>query len=45
MLFHEIYSSYYIAVSSILKEAVRGTLTGKKLNARFRTGLRVKNGG
>ena len=33
MLFHEIYSSYYIAVSSILKEAVRGTLTGKKLNA------------
>ena len=33
MLFHEIYSSYYIAVSSILKEAVRGNLTGKKLNA------------
>ena len=33
MLFHEIYSSYYIAASSILKEAVRGTLTGKKLNA------------
>lgn len=36
MLFHEIYSSYYIAVSSILKEAVRGTLTGKKLNALVR---------
>ena len=33
MLFHEIYSNYYVAVSSILKEAVRGTLTGKKLNA------------
>ena len=29
MLFHEIYSNYYVAVSSILKEAVRGTLTGK----------------
>ena len=33
MLFHEIYCSYYKTVSSILKEAVRGTLTGKKLNA------------
>lgn len=32
MLFHEIYSSYYFAAASILKEAVRGTLTGKELN-------------
>ena len=27
MLFHEIYGSYYSSVASILKEAVRGTLT------------------
>ena len=33
MLFHEIYGSYYHAASSILREAVRGTLTGKELNA------------
>ena len=24
MLFHEIYSSYYLAVSSVLREAVQG---------------------
>ena len=29
MLFHEIYGSYYHTVSSILAEAVRGTLTEK----------------
>ena len=33
MLFHEIYGSYYQAVAAILGEAVRGTLTEKKLNA------------
>ncbi|MBQ2992163.1 MAG: WYL domain-containing protein [Clostridia bacterium] len=33
MLFHEIYGSYYQAAASILSEAVRGELTGKKLNA------------
>ena len=33
MLFHEIYSSYYLATASILKEAIRGNLTGKSLNA------------
>ena len=33
MLFHEIYGSYYRAVASILREAVRGDLTGKELNA------------
>ena len=33
MLFHEIYGSYYRAAASILKEAVRGELTGRKLNA------------
>ena len=32
MLFHEIYGSYYQAVSAILQEAVRGTLTKKRLN-------------
>ena len=31
MLFHEIYSSYFSAVSSILAEAVNGTLTEQKL--------------
>ena len=33
MLFHEIYSSYYLAVSSVLREAVQGRLTGKEMNA------------
>ncbi len=33
MLFHEIYGSYYRAVSSVLAEAVRGNLTGKEMNA------------
>lgn len=33
MLFHECYGSYYLATAAILREAVRGTLTGKKLNA------------
>ncbi len=33
MLFHEIYSSYYLVTAGILREAVQGTLTGKKLNA------------
>ena len=33
MLFHEIYSSYYHAVASVLSEAVRGKLTGKELNS------------
>ena len=32
-VFHEIYGSYYRAAASILREAVRGTLTGKKLNS------------
>ena len=32
MLFNEIYSSYYLAVSSILREAVRCRLTGTKLS-------------
>lgn len=32
MLFHEIYSSYYLASASILKEAVRRSLTGRKMN-------------
>ena len=32
MIFHEIYGSYYLAAAAVLKEAVRGTLTGKKLN-------------
>ena len=31
MLFHEIYGSYYHTVSSILAEAVRGTLTEKRM--------------
>ncbi|MDO4408861.1 MAG: WYL domain-containing protein [Eubacteriales bacterium] len=33
MLFHEIYSSYYLAASSVLREAVQGGLTGKEMNA------------
>ena len=33
MLFHEIYSSYYLAVSSVLREAVQGGLAGKEMNA------------
>lgn len=32
MLFHEIYGSYYRAAASIVKEAVRGDLTDRKLN-------------
>lgn len=32
MLFHEIYGSYYLAASAIVKEAVRGSLTGHALN-------------
>ena len=32
MLFHEIYSSYYLASASILKEAVRRSLTNRKMN-------------
>ena len=36
MLFHEIYGKYYLAAASILKEAVRGNLTGKALNALVR---------
>ena len=33
MVFHEIYSSYYLVTAAILREAVHNTLTGKKLNA------------
>lgn len=33
LLFHEIYGSYFRAVEDILKHAVDGTLTGKKLRA------------
>ncbi len=32
MMFHEIYNSYYLAAASVLKAAVRGTLTGRELN-------------
>ena len=32
MLFHEIYGSYYRTVGAILREAVEGTLTKKRLN-------------
>ena len=32
MIFHEIYSSYYQTAAAVLKEAVHGTLTGKRLN-------------
>lgn len=35
-LFHEVYGSYYGVVSSILKQAARGALTGAKLNALVR---------
>ena len=37
MLFHEIHGSYYQAVSAILQEAVRGTLTRKRLNELVQT--------
>ncbi len=37
MLFHKIYGSYYQAVSTILGEAVRGTLTKKRLNELVQT--------
>lgn len=37
MLFHEIYGSYYHTVSAILQEAVRGTLTKKRLNELVQT--------
>lgn len=37
MLFHEIYGSYYQAVSAILGEAVLGTLTKKRLNELVQT--------
>lgn len=37
MLFHEVYGSYYQAVSAILGEAVRGTLTKKRLNELVQT--------
>ena len=33
LLFHEIYGSYYQTVAAILREAVSGTLTQKRLNA------------
>ena len=33
MLFHKKYGTYYRTTASILKEAARGTLTGKKLNS------------
>ena len=33
MLFHEIYGSYYLASAAILKEAVRGKLTGRELQS------------
>lgn len=36
MLFHEIYSSYYLATASILRKAVLGTLTGRSLNTLVR---------
>lgn len=32
MIFHEIYGSYYRVTAAILREAVRGTLTGAQLN-------------
>lgn len=37
MLFHEFYGSYYQTVSAILGEAVRGTLTKKRLNELVQT--------
>ena len=36
MLFHEIYGSYYAAVAAILRDAVRGTLTEKKMYEHIR---------
>ena len=33
MLFHEVYSTYYHTASIILREAVRGTLTGRDINS------------
>ena len=36
MLFNEIYGSYYAAVASILRDAVRGTLTEKKMYEHIR---------
>ncbi len=36
MLFHEIYGSYYRAAAAILKEAVRGNLTGRELQSLVR---------
>lgn len=33
MLFHEVYGSYYDAVAAVLREAVAGTLTQKRLTA------------
>ncbi|MGX8680612.1 MAG: WYL domain-containing protein [bacterium] len=32
MLFHEIYGRYFVAVSAILKEAVEGRLTNRRIN-------------
>lgn len=37
MLFHEIYGSYYQTVNVILREAVQGTLTRKRLNELVQT--------
>lgn len=37
MLFHEIYGSYYQTVSAILREAVNGTLTKKRLHELVQT--------
>ena len=36
MLFHEIYGAYYRAAAAILREAVRGTLTGRELQSLVR---------
>ncbi|MBR4500692.1 MAG: WYL domain-containing protein [Clostridia bacterium] len=36
MLFHEIYGSYYLAAAAILREAVRGKLTGRELQSLVR---------
>ncbi len=37
MLFHELYGSYYQAVNAILQEAVKGTLTKKRLQELVQT--------
>ena len=37
MLFHEIYGSYYRTVGAVLREAVRGTLTKKRLHELVQT--------